>query len=473
MAISSLGVGSGILTQDVIDQLRKADEAGRIQPIELSIVNENDRKDAFGVMDAHMTNLTDSIEAMSGQLLYNERSSDVLGTSVEVTADENTDIQDFTLNVVSLATKQIEQSGSFALDTTTVATGVGSFDFNVGTQSLNIAYDGTTTLDDLKDLINEQAGDLVDATIVQVSSGDFRLFISSAETGDGQDISIVDGVGGSLSNLLTTDTSLSTAPTNDPETGLPYAAVQSGVNAEFKFNGQTVFRESNDVNDLITGLDITLKEVGISVVSIAQNREGILEKIDNFVKHYNETMTELDKLTKSSTDADERGIFSVDSTIKSMKRDIENMLINISSGAGAMEDYGFEIDKDGKMSIDKTLLEDQLDTNAVNVQSFFAGGTFITNDPNVGDSVELEGAFVQMFTTMDAYAGYNGTLDQFEADITDKISTLEDRKMIATERLDSKYEIMAKQFAAYDSLINKFNAASDVFTQLVAAQSDS
>ena len=45
MGISSLGVGNNILTQDVIDQLRKADEAGRIQPITLELANENDKQE--------------------------------------------------------------------------------------------------------------------------------------------------------------------------------------------------------------------------------------------------------------------------------------------------------------------------------------------------------------------------------------------------------------------------------------------
>ena len=44
MGISSLGVGSSILTQDILDQLREADESGKITPITLSIANENDKK---------------------------------------------------------------------------------------------------------------------------------------------------------------------------------------------------------------------------------------------------------------------------------------------------------------------------------------------------------------------------------------------------------------------------------------------
>ena len=44
MGISSLGTGSGILTQDVLDQLREADDASRIRPIDLDITNDKDKK---------------------------------------------------------------------------------------------------------------------------------------------------------------------------------------------------------------------------------------------------------------------------------------------------------------------------------------------------------------------------------------------------------------------------------------------
>lgn len=455
MPISSLGVGSGILTQDVLDQLREADNAGRVTPISAKIAKENEREDAYNILEAYVTNLSDSITEMGSQLLFDERASDVIGDSVTVTADANSDVQDFTLNVANLATKQIEQSGQFASKTDLIASGAGTLSLNVGAATpIEIDYDGATTLEGLKKLINEQAGDLVDATVVQISSTDFRLFISSVETGDAQGISITDA-DGNLDTKLTTDFDL--------------AAVQDGVNANFTFNGQAIERESNSFDDLITGLDITLVEAGTSVVSVSQNRETILEKIDSFVEHYNAAVAELSKITKSSTDAADRGVFSADSSVKSMKRVIEDMLSNVGGGVGYLSDYGFDIDRDGVMSVDKTAVEDAMDSDPENFQAFFAGGTYTKADLT---TVELTGAFVEMTTSIEAYSEYNGMMDQLKENITGSISSLEDRRLTAIERLDAKYEIMKKQFAAYDLIINRLNNASDIFTQLANANND-
>jgi len=449
MGISSLGVGSSILTQDVLDQLRAADEAGQIVPVDLSIANENDKKDALKIIDANMQNLIDSIDDIKRHGLYDEREATVSGSSVEVSAIINSDVQEFSLDVITLATKQIEQSGAFgAKDEKIAAAGTsGTFDLNIdGASIANITYDEETSLEDLKNLINNEAGDKVSATIIQINDTDFRLFISSVETGDSQDISISDNGTGLSANL---DGGMST--------------IQTGVDSHFQFNGQDIYRSSNVVDDLASGLTITLKEVGSSDVSVAQNRDTIMEKFDNFMKHYNAAVTELDKMTKASVDSDEKGIFSGESTIKNMKRTIESMVNTIGGGVGYINDYGFDIDKDGEMTLDKDVLNTALDTNPQNVEAFFAGGTFTNADSS---TTEVDGAFTEFSDILQGYTNYNATLDLFTTAITDKISALEDKKITATERLDAKYAIMKKQYAAYDLMISKLSSASSMFTQM-------
>lgn len=460
MGISSLGVGSGILTQDVLDQLREADDAQRIRPIDLSLANENDKQDALEIIDATMTNFIDSINAVKNASLWDERSATVTsGTSVEVSAISKTDVQDFTLNVTALASKQIEQSGSFAAITDVVDASAGSFDIQVGTgTAISVNYDAGATLDDIKDLINSEAGDLVDATIVQISSGDFRLFLSSVETG-----SETGGVGETGTNISITGAGLDTKLTTD----FDVVAIQSGTNAAFTFNNQAISRASNKIDDLITGLTITLKEEGISEVSIAQDRTSILERFDSFVEKYNATITELDKMTKPSIDSDQKGIFSSDSTVKSMKRTIQDMIESVGGGVGTMLDYGFDIDADGKMTLDSAVLESAMDDNPANTQAFFSGGDFTKDDNTV---VILTGAFTDMSTTIEGYTKTNNTLDQLKDSFSQSIKALEERKLSATERLDAKYEIMKKQFAAYDAVINRLNSASSMFAQIANAQ---
>jgi flagellar hook-associated protein 2 len=468
MGISSVGVGSSILTQDVLDQLRSADEAGQIKPIELDLALENDKKKALNTIMTKMDALASSSLDLKDHSLYDARTASVVGSSVEVSAAIKTDIQDFTLNVTKLATKQVEQSGAFASKDEVVDALAGSFDLQVGSDApITINYEAGASLEDIKNLINKEAGSLVDATVVQISSGEFRLFLSSDQTGADREISISNGAG--LDSRLTTDTSLNPAHSYDPVTNPTpaYAAIQKGIDSEFTFNGQAITRSSNTIDDLITGLDITLKEVGTSTVKITQDREEILKKFDAFVEKYNENITELSKMVKQSANSEERGIFAAESTIKNIKTLLQEMMGTVGGGVGNLTQYGFEIDKDGKLSLDKTVLEDKLEEDPDNVEIFFSGGDFDNGD---GTTTPVDGAFVELTTFIEGYTKYDKLLDQFEDSIKSSISSLEDRKESATKRLDAKYEIMKKQFIAYDLMINKINSASSMFVQMANAQ---
>ena len=65
MGISSLGAGSSILTQDVLDQLRAADEAKFVAPVESRIDTIKDEAAAFDILDALMDNVYGSLKSLT------------------------------------------------------------------------------------------------------------------------------------------------------------------------------------------------------------------------------------------------------------------------------------------------------------------------------------------------------------------------------------------------------------------------
>lgn len=454
MAISSLGAGAGVLTQDLLDKLKKADESQYIDPLDARKTTETKKKDAFSVINAYMDSVTSSLESLREYGVFESRiASSSNEDAATVSAAESSDIQDFSLEVLNLATKEIEQSGAFTTKTATVATGSGELKLTVGSNNFTIGYDATTTLEELKNLINTEAGESVSATIVQIADNDFRLFLSAKESGEGQEISITDvvGEGEALRSALTS------GMTN----------VQDAVNATFKYNSQTITRTSNVVDDLLSGVTITLKEAGKTNVSVKQDTENIASKIENFITKYNSALYQLTQDTKSSENADERGVFSGESVMKTMKVDMLNMIGTVG-GVGRVQDYGIEVNDDGSLKLDTVKLNEKLEENPDNVQAFFAGGAFTRSD---GSQVELDGAFVEMQEEMQKYTKYNATLDQYKNLIDQQLESLDEQRTKAMERLTSKYEIMAKQFAAYDAVITQLNSVSSMFTNLVNSES--
>ncbi len=453
MGISSLGVGSNVLTQDVIDQLKAADEAQYVTPITNNISAEKSKSGKLDIVNALMDNLSESTGNVADSAIFEARTTTATGSAVAVTADAGSDIQDFRITVNNLATKEIEQSGSFSSATSTIASADGSMKLSVGSKDFTFNYNATTTLSDLKDQINKDAGSTVQASIVQVGSDDFRLFLTAADTGTGNDISITDNDSG-LDDQLKADTDNTDGYTN----------VQSAVDASFNYNGLDITRKSNTVSDLLSGVTIELQEAGTSDVSVQQDVGSIEDKLDSFVSKYNSAIIQLNTDTKSSQDENERGVFSNDSTIKTMKRTTINMVGSAGdSFGGNLAEYGFTSNRDGTISLDHSLFEEKIQENPDNVEAFFSGGTFTNSD---GTTKSIDGAFDQMGDTLSGYTRYSGSLDQLKTSYTARLSSLEDQQQKATDRLTAKYDTMAKRWASYDAIINQLNSSSDLFTQL-------
>ena len=459
MGISSLGVGSNVLTQDLIDKLKAADESQFVRPLTTRISSEKSKSGQLDIVNALMDNLSESTGNVADFGLFNKRSTEVTGSAVEVTANEGSDIQDFTITVNHLATKEIEQSGTFSTEDAGVATGDGQLKLSVGSEDFTIDYTSDMKLTKLKEEINKAAAGMAQASIVQIGDGDFRLFVTAVNTGTGQDISIEDLGDGAGNKTL--DTALTTGMSN----------VQTADDASFKYNGLDITRKSNVVDDLLSGVTITLKEgtdasPSTSSVNVKQDVKEIEDKLDSFVEKFNSAITQLNAMTKSSQDIKERGVFSSDNTIKGMKNTVMTMVSTVGEGVGRLEDYGFSSNKDGTISLDHSKFEEKLKENPDNVEAFFSGGDFTVD----GSTKTLTGAFDEMKSTLDRYTKYNATLDQLKTSYTTRISSLEDQKQLATDRLTAKYKIMEKRFAAYDAMISKINSASTVFVQLANAQ---
>lgn len=448
--ISSLGIGSSILTQDVLDQLRQVDESSFLSPLTNKISIASSQVSAMGQISTWMSDLATAAYDLKSFSLYSERTATVTGSGVSVTAAANTDLQSFSLEVVSLATKTVKESGQFASKTDpVVASGTGSLNLNVGGTDYTINYDATTTLESLKNTINTIAGEKAGASIVQLSDGNFRLFLSSKETGAAQNITITDTSG------LLNGTQLTTGMT----------AIQSGTDATFKFNGVNVTRSSNVITDLVAGATITLEKAEESAtVDITQNQDIILEKLKSFVEKYNAAAGGIAKMTHSSAEESQRGIFNADSTVKSMLRELQNMMIGTLGSS--MANYGLELDKSGVLSLKEDVFKSQMSSNASNVQAFFAGGTYLNTD---GSTTTLTGFFTTFQSGVENYSEYNGLIDSYETALQQKKTRLETDKENAIERLDKKYETMAKQFAAYDAMIARMTQQGSFLTQMITS----
>ncbi|MFZ5375171.1 MAG: flagellar filament capping protein FliD [Campylobacterota bacterium] len=457
-SISSLGIGSGVLTADVIEQLKAADESRLITPIDNKLDLQKQKETAFDLLNSLISSFKSSVSALSYDSLYGKRSVSVTGGNLEVVAEAGAAPESFTLKTVQLAQKNIQQSGTFASATSTVADGSGTMGITVNGTTYNVAYTASTTLEGLATAINDAAGTAVKASVLQTGASEYRLVLSSQNTGSDQTISVSDTPDTPGSGLVD-------AIYNDATLTSGFTTVLNAQDAILEYNGISVTRSSNEVSDLINGVTLKLKSEGETAnVNITQDQEAIVTEMKLFVESYNTLISNLRDMTMSNQETGAQGVFNGDNFIKSISREINNILISVSSDNKSLMNYGIDIDKSGTMSFNSTTFKSALASDPTGVNLFLAGGY----DTATGQT--KTGLFSTLNDKITEYTGYNGLLNNYQSNLDKKMSSLNDERSRMLASLESRYEILTKRFSAYDAVISKINAQFSSLNMMIQAE---
>ncbi|MEA1920787.1 MAG: flagellar filament capping protein FliD [Campylobacterota bacterium] len=269
--INSLGIGSGVLTSDLLDQLKENDRSNIVTPIENSIALQQQKGQALDLLDSLLTSFQSNVDALDYDVLYQERSVSGNNDGVNVTAEAGVSIQSFSLDVTTLAKSNVQQSGEFSSETASVSSGIGSLNLNINGTNHTIDYEADTTLEELKKAINDAAGDNVTASVLQTGDSAFSLVITSDNTGNDQVISLTD-ISGNLDNKLLSDAQVS----GTFATATADAASATGQ-MDIEINGthyQVDYTDSSTIQSIADSInnDTTLNSiVSASVVKYADN----------------------------------------------------------------------------------------------------------------------------------------------------------------------------------------------------------
>lgn len=240
--------------------------------------------------------------------------------------------------------------------------------------------------------------------------------------------------------------------------------VQTAQDAKFAYNGISMKRPSNKIDDIVNGVNVellTTTEPGKpNVISITRNDEDIVESVKKFVESYNELSNKLDEDTRYDEDSKVAGVFNGNSDIRMIRPSLTRIFsthIETEKEIKSLAAYGLSLDEKGKMSLDSSKLQMALSTDPEGTQEFFYGGVKKLTEFK---EVQTDGVFKKFDQELDKLLnGGNARLKLLEESLTrDDKKLREDRKR-AVEQLNTRYDIMAQKFAAYDSQISKTNNA--------------
>lgn len=453
--ISSLGVGSGVLTSDVIDKLRAGDEAQVIKPLDTKIETASLKLKSFDFLNTLMETFQKSASKLSSDTVFLGRSVSGSNDAVTVSASAGADIQSFSLSNVKMAKGDVWHSPIATTSKTTALVpspanpvGTNQLSIGIGTDTFLIDYSDTTTLEELATAINNTAGTRVTASILQTGASSYELVVKSDGVGANQGITFGDS--GTLLTTLGMDTIA--------------AKMQSSGDASFDYNGISITRPTNDITDLINGVTVSLKQdqVTSSNISISQNKTEISTEMSLMVQSYNTLVTNIADMTVYDKEAGKVGVFNGDNYIKSITRELNRIMTSVDSSGTSLVDYGIDIDRNGVMSFDSATFDTKMTEDPTSLQNFFSG--------SYANSVDTPGIFDTLYDKMKSYTDNNKSLDTYQDSLNKTLDKLNKDRAAMTLRLDTRYEIMTKQFSAYDAIISKINSQFSSLKQMIDAQ---
>ena len=249
--------------------------------------------------------------------------------------------------------------------------------------------------------------------------------------------------------------------------------IQSAQDAEIVYNGVTITRGKNTINDIVGGVSLelvsTTTEGNPTTVSITANNDNVIEEVKKFVEKYNELMPKLAEVTRYDPDTQTAGIFNGVSFIRMIRSSI-NKIFSMSSGSGlemqSLIKYGLSLTDNNKMSFDESKLRNALSSDPDALRDFFIGEDKVI----LGKDTRVGGVFRVLNEDLDSLVkGSNSTLKLYEQSLTRDDKRLREDRKRTMERLNARYESMAERFAAYDAQIaqtnNSFNSVQMMINQ--------
>lgn len=184
------GLASGLDTNSIIESLMEI-KAQSLEVIEDKKARYQSNLSGISQLQSRVQTLYDLVEDMGdSDELITRQSTSSNSSAVSISAGSSASIGSYQMNIYQLATQhKVASQGFTDQDTTPIASGTGTFDFSVGSESFSIDVDDTTTLQDLADAINEET-DSVSASIINDSSSSspYRLVLTSSETGTDNEV---------------------------------------------------------------------------------------------------------------------------------------------------------------------------------------------------------------------------------------------------------------------------------------------
>lgn len=341
--------GSGLDTKSLIEGLVAARKIP-VKALEDKVALNDKKATALGEFKTLASKLKDATDLLRKVPGFAKESSNAFdyakatitsnttvagSTYLSVTVAPGTKAQTYTIGQVTTIAKAKKQTtGTFSIanaDTSVTTAAATAGMFKAGTVTvkgvaITLATNDTLNMVSAKfNAVSSQTG--ITTSVLKIADGSYRLLYSATATG------------------TTADFDMASAPTVvDPDgvlANLTFSTTQAAANSSFVLDGQTITRQTNSVNDAITGLTFVLQQetplpdTTDLTVAIAPDTTVAKNAIVSFMNAYNDIKifaAEQTKLQTNGTYAEEAYLANnsmLNSTLNSLSSELSKAVAGI------------------------------------------------------------------------------------------------------------------------------------------------
>ena len=355
--VQALGAGAGFDTKKIVEALVNAEKAPaearlntKIAESEAQISGLGQAVSVLNVVRDAAQRLNDAKDFKTYAVTNSQTSAFTANTTSTARAGSNN------ITVSQIAQEQRSLSNAFASETAKFNAGSVTLSLTVGSSSQ------TTSSISVADAS-------LSGTVKAINAANLGVTAEIVDTGESANryrIQLIGETGAEKTFSLTSS-----------DNSLSFSSVQSAADAKLNVNGIDFIRSKNVIDDVLTGVSLSLNSVttGAASLSINQDNSEAKANIVDFVAIYNEAQRQLKDLGNSSTGGELAG----DSIFRSLTRSLRSTVLGTSSSATSsisnLSDMGVSVSRTGELTVDDTKLDKAISSNYSDIVTMFTADT--------------------------------------------------------------------------------------------------
>ena len=298
--------------------------------------------------------------------------------------------------------------------------------------------------------------DQATASVVKETSDTARLSIRAGDTGYSNRISFTADPNGLLSSLGIDANSVVSGASGGQVLNVGTSEDTSDLTSQFVLDGLTIYRNSNQVNDALTGVNLTLQQTSTSSseFSVGADAEGIEDEVRDFIDKYNDVLQYVRTRSRIDGETGARGVLAGDSAFSSLRFNLrEDAITQVASQSNdapsQITEIGMEVTSTGELRLtDADALIQAVEDDPEAVRTLFAAA---------------DGIATKMLARIDEFIKFDGVIRERQNNLDTRIRNLDTRIASLDTSLERREEQLRAEFARLEETLARFQGQANTF----------